>query len=111
MKTWEKTHDKINGYSRDVSGTIEFNFKKSEISSVFLEIHNYIEMLNGRYPKFQLVYDFNWSYTTATLYWRRPLTDEEKLEAKRLRKIENERVKKLQLAYAKKLAKKFRLIK
>jgi hypothetical protein len=111
MKIKEENPRELYSYSNRVEGRVQFWFNKKEISSLFLEINSYIEFLNKKYPQYQLTYDFSWHYSSADLFWSRPLTDEEKLKVKELRRKNREQIKAQQLSYAKKLAKKYKLIK
>jgi hypothetical protein len=111
MKIKEQEPYPLNAYTNRIDGRVQFWFTKKELPLVFGEINDYIDILNKKYSQYQLTYDFSWHYSSADLFWSRPLTEDEKLKVKELRKEGNKKVREQQYLYAKKLAKKYKLIK
>jgi hypothetical protein len=111
MKIKEEQPLKLNEYTDRIYGRVQFWFTKKELPSVFAEIDNYVCILNERNPQYQLIFDFSWHYSSADLHWSRPLTDDEKLKVKELKRQHRIEIKKLEKKQAIKLAKKFKLIK
>jgi hypothetical protein len=111
MKITEDQPRKLDEYTDKIYGRIQFWFTKKELPSVFSEIDNYICILNERNPNYQLTYDFSWHYSSADLHWSRPLTSDEKLKVKELKRQHRVEIKELEKKHAIKLAKKFKLIK
>ena len=111
MKIKEEQPRPLYDYSNRIDGRVQFWFTKKELPLVFGKINDYIDVLNKRYAQYQLTYDFSWNYDSADLFWWRPLTEDEKLKVKELRKESRKKLKEHQFLYVKKLAKKYKLIK